>query len=122
MRPVDLAEVINEAVDVVRPAADAKAIEVVTLLIKMGWSRENIALLMIWNLLTTRSNYAKRGKVAVQLERAGTYVRSLSAIRDQEFLQTFAYTDAFGKPILRKSAWPGAWGGYQLLPSREMRA
>jgi len=78
MRPVDLAEVINEAVDVVRPAADAKAIEVVTVLDQNAGlvAGESVRLQqVIWNLLTNAIKFTqKEGKVEVQLERSGTHV------------------------------------------------
>ena len=77
-KPVELAEVINAAIDVVRPAADAKAIEVVALLDEAAGpvSGESVRLQqVIWNLLSNAVKFTpKQGRVEVKLKRDGTHV------------------------------------------------
>ena len=78
MKPVDLADVINEAVDVVRPAADAKGIEVVISLDrKAGLVAGEFVRLqqVIWNLLTNAIKFTpNEGRVEVQTKSVGTHV------------------------------------------------
>jgi two-component system CheB/CheR fusion protein len=73
MQPVDIADVINEAVDVVRAAADAKGIQIVT---SLDWNARMVAgesvrlQQVIWNLLTNAIKFTpNEGRVNVQLER-----------------------------------------------------
>lgn len=78
MRPVDIAYVINEAVDVVRPAADAKGIEIVTSLDRNAGlvAGEPVRLQqVIWNLLTNAIKFTpNKGRVEVHTESEGTNV------------------------------------------------
>ncbi len=78
MKPVDLADVITEAVDVVRPAADAKGIEVVTSLDrKAGLVAGEFVRLqqVLWNLLTNAIKFTpNEGRVEVQTKSLGTHV------------------------------------------------
>ncbi len=76
MKPVRLADIINEAIDVVRPTADAKAIEIVTALDEEAGHVAGEAVRLqqvVWNLLTNAIKFTpKQGRVEVQLERAGS--------------------------------------------------
>jgi len=78
MKPVDLADVINQAVDVVRAAADAKQIEVVTSLDRNAGlvAGEFVRLQqVVWNLLTNAIKFTpNEGRVEVQTKSAGTHV------------------------------------------------
>ncbi|MFN2533290.1 MAG: chemotaxis protein CheB [Pyrinomonadaceae bacterium] len=78
MKPVDLADVIIEAVDAIRPAADAKGIEVVTSFDQeAGLVAGEVRRLqqVIWNLLTNAIKFTpKEGRVEVQLKRADHHV------------------------------------------------
>jgi two-component system, chemotaxis family, CheB/CheR fusion protein len=77
-QPIDLAGVINAAIDVVRPAADAKGIEIVSveepeagLVLGDSVRLQQVA----WNLLSNAINFTpKRGRVEVELKRTGTDV------------------------------------------------
>jgi PAS domain S-box-containing protein len=77
-KPVELASVINAAIDVVRPAADAKAIEIVAALDEAAGpvSGEPVRLQqVIWNLLSNAIKFTpKQGRVEVTLRRVGTHV------------------------------------------------
>ncbi len=79
MKPVDLVDVITEAVEAVRAGADAKGIEVVTSLDRKAGlvAGESVRLQqVIWNLLTNAIKFTpKEGRVEVRLERAGSYAR-----------------------------------------------
>jgi PAS domain S-box-containing protein len=78
MKPVDLADVITEAVDVVRAAADAKGIEVVTSLDPNAGlvAGEFVRLQQVlWNLLTNAIKFTpNEGRVEVQTKSVGTRV------------------------------------------------
>lgn len=78
MKPVDLAEVINAAVDAIRPAADAKSIEIVTVLDqKAGLVAGEAGRLqqVFSNLLSNAIKFTDdEGRVEVQLEPAGKNV------------------------------------------------
>ena len=78
MKPVELPDVISAAIDVVRPAADAKAIELVVSLDEATGpvSGEPVRLQqVIWNLLSNAIKFTpKQGRVEVKLKRDGTHV------------------------------------------------
>lgn len=78
MKPVDLADVITEAVDVVRAAADVKRIEVVTSLDrKAGLVAGEFVRLqqVIWNLLNNAIKFTpNEGRVEVKTKSLGTHV------------------------------------------------
>ena len=83
-QPIDLAGVINAAMDVVRPAADAKSIEIISLEepeagLVYG---DSVRLQQVaWNLLSNAVNFTpKRGRVEVELKRIGTDV--VMVVRD----------------------------------------
>lgn len=74
-KPVDLGEVIDAAIDVVRPAAEAKGVEIVTSIdrnagLVMG---EAVRLQqVVWNLLSNAIKFTpKDGRVVVELKVAG---------------------------------------------------
>jgi two-component system, chemotaxis family, CheB/CheR fusion protein len=77
-QPIDLAGVINAAIDVVRPAADAKGIEIVSFEEpKAGLVLGDFLRLqqVAWNLLSNAVNFTpKRGRVEVELKRIETDV------------------------------------------------
>jgi len=79
IQPVDLTSLIENAVDVLRPAAEAKEIDI-QLLLKAG--REVITgdpdrlQQVVWNLLSNAIKFTpKRGHVQVHLDRADPHVR-----------------------------------------------
>ncbi|MDX6405346.1 MAG: hypothetical protein QOH70_2801 [Blastocatellia bacterium] len=78
MKPIYLAEVLSASLDVVRPAAAAKAIELVAVLDQTAGpvAAEPVRLQQVfWNLLTNAIKFTpKRGRIEVQLERAGSSV------------------------------------------------
>src|SRR4029077_12187615 len=79
LRPVDLASVMRGALDVVRPAADAKGVEIATsfgaepILVRADPERLQQ---VFWNLLSNGIKFTPRGgRVAVALEHAGSRAR-----------------------------------------------
>ncbi|MGQ0763854.1 MAG: PAS domain S-box protein [Acidobacteriota bacterium] len=79
MKPVDLAGVIDAAVDVVRPAANAKEIEIVTSLERpLGLVAGDSTRLqqVIWNLLTNAIKFTpQRGRIDIALNPVGPQLR-----------------------------------------------
>ena len=79
MEPVDLAGVIDAAMDVVRPAANAKEIEIVTSLDRPpGLVAGDSTRLqqVIWNLLTNAIKFTpQRGRIDIALNRVGPHLR-----------------------------------------------
>ncbi len=77
-QPVDLVEVIKAAIEVMRPASDAKSIEIRTALNPAVGPVAGDAVRLqqvIWNLLSNAIKFTPReGHVEVQLERAGTNI------------------------------------------------
>lgn len=79
IQPVDLASIINNAVDVLRPASEGKEIEIE---LKLKAGREVITgdpdrlQQVVWNLLSNAIKFTpKGGRVEVRLERADPHVR-----------------------------------------------
>ena len=79
VRPVDLGDVINAALEVVRPAADAKSIEVQVNLKTKGdiiTGDPDRLQQVVWNLLSNAIKFTPTGgKVEVKLERADPYIQ-----------------------------------------------
>lgn len=79
LKPVDLVEVVNAALDVVRPAADARGIE----LISESDTHANLITgdpdrlqQVIWNLLSNAIKFTpENGRVQIRLERADPFAR-----------------------------------------------
>jgi len=78
LKPIDLSGVISAAIDVVRPASDAKAIELVATLEETAGLVAGEAVRLqqvIWNLLSNAIKFTPReGRVEVTLKRSGTHV------------------------------------------------
>ena len=79
IQPVDLASLIDNAVEVLRPASEAKEIEIQ---LSLNAGREVITgdpdrlQQIVWNLLSNAIKFTpKRGRVEVRLERADPHVR-----------------------------------------------
>lgn len=79
VRPVELAAVIDAAIDAVRPAADAKGIRIETILDPRAGpvsGDPNRLLQIVWNLVSNAVKFTgKGGRVQVQLQRVGSYVK-----------------------------------------------
>jgi signal transduction histidine kinase/CheY-like chemotaxis protein len=78
VRPVELASIVNAAIDAVRPAADAKGIELDEILDPRAGpvlGDPNRMQQVIWNLAANAVKFTgKGGRVQVRLQRAGSYV------------------------------------------------
>jgi signal transduction histidine kinase len=77
VRPVDLAQVIEAALDVVRPAAEAREITLRADIPQRPWRNlgdPDRLQQVVWNLLSNAVKFTpRRGTVAVSIERAGGY-------------------------------------------------
>jgi PAS domain S-box-containing protein len=77
VRPVDLSEVVQNAVDVVRPAAEAKDVRLQVVLdttVTLSGDAERLQQ-VVWNLLSNAVKFtAKGGRVHVVLERVNSHV------------------------------------------------
>jgi PAS domain S-box-containing protein len=77
VRPVELAAVIDAAIDAVRPAADAKGIRIDTILDPRAGpvsGDPNRLQQIVWNLVSNAVKFTgKGGRVQVQLQRVGSY-------------------------------------------------
>jgi len=78
VRPVELATVVEAAIDAVRPAADAKGIRIETILDPRAGpisGDPNRVQQIVWNLAANAVKFTgKGGRVQVRLQRAGSYV------------------------------------------------
>ena len=78
VRPVDLSTIVEQAVDAVRPAADAKSIRVQTVLASPAGPVRGDAdrlLQIMWNLLSNAVKFTpKHGRVQVQLQHVASHV------------------------------------------------
>jgi signal transduction histidine kinase len=83
VRPLDLAQVVDAAVDVVRPAADAKEIRLERRYARRPWPTmgdPDRLQQIVWNLLSNAVKFTPRGgTVSVELERAGSSDRLVVA-------------------------------------------
>jgi CheY-like chemotaxis protein len=78
MRPVDIAEVIEEAVDTVRPTADARGITLTVVIGHVGPVSGDAQRLqqVIWNLLSNSIKFTPQGgRVDLRVEQAASMVR-----------------------------------------------
>lgn len=78
VRPVDLVAVVEEALDIVRPAAEAKAIKLQATLPPLGGlvsGDANRLQQLVWNLLSNAIKFTPReGQVEIRLERIGSEI------------------------------------------------
>jgi len=78
VKPVDLGTVIGESVDAIRPAAEAKGIELVTVLASPGGpvsGDPDRLRQVVWNLLSNAVKFTpKAGRVQVRLQRVDSHV------------------------------------------------
>jgi CheY-like chemotaxis protein len=80
MRPVDVGEVVEEAIDTVRPTADARGVTLTTAVNHVGPISGDSQRLqqVIWNLLSNSIKFTPAGgTVHVQVEQAASMVRIL---------------------------------------------
>jgi CheY-like chemotaxis protein len=78
MRPVDLVEIVEEALDTVRPTADARGVSLTTALAHVGPVSGDPQRLqqVVWNLLSNSIKFTPRGgNVHVHVEQDGATVR-----------------------------------------------
>ena len=78
MRPVDVREVIEEALDTVRPTADARGVSLTTAIGNVGPVSGDAQRLqqVVWNLLSNSIKFTPRGgTVNVRAEQVGSMVR-----------------------------------------------
>ena len=78
MRPVDIAEVVEEAVDTVRPTADARGVTLTVVIGHVGPVSGDAQRLqqVIWNLLSNSIKFTPQGgRVDLRVEQAASMVR-----------------------------------------------
>jgi CheY-like chemotaxis protein len=78
MRPVDIAEVLEEAVDTVRPTADARGVTLTVVINPVGPVSGDAQRLqqVIWNLLTNSIKFTPQGgRVDVRVNQVGSMVQ-----------------------------------------------
>jgi CheY-like chemotaxis protein len=78
MRPVDIGEIVEEALDTVRPTADARGVALTTALTAVGPVSGDAQRLqqVVWNLLSNSIKFTPRGgTVHVRVEQDGAMVR-----------------------------------------------
>jgi CheY-like chemotaxis protein len=93
MRPVDIGEVVEEAIDTVRPTADARGVALTVLLGHVGPVSGDAQRLqqVVWNLLSNSIKFTPPGgRVDVRVDQAGSMVRIMVSDSgqgiDSEFL------------------------------------
>ncbi len=78
MRPVDVVEIVEEALDTVRPTAEARGVSLTTALVHMAPVSGDAQRLqqVVWNLLSNSIKFTPRGgNVHVRVEQDGSIVR-----------------------------------------------
>jgi CheY-like chemotaxis protein len=109
MRPVDVSDVVEEALDTVRPTADARGVTLTTAFPHVGPVSGDAQRLrqVIWNLLSNSIKFTPRGgNVHVRVEQSGSVVRIVVSDTgqgmDPEFLphafDRFRQASGAGKP------------------------
>ena len=84
VRPIDFADVVRDAIEVIRPAAASKSVEIVTNLAESALLVGDASRLqqVVWNLLSNALKFSdSAGRIEVELVQEGAKVRL--AIRDQ---------------------------------------